>query len=166
MQDGDIVLVKARRWLRWLCTYDHAGIVWSYDGAWHCCEAGFSGVRSWPMGHWGRGYIIIRPIVAASHGSPWPCELGILVAADALAMQGEHYDLLHLVRAIWRIVKRKFRRPGIAAQAGVVCSELACNVWRGRGVDLCPGVAVPTPDDLADAVMGRRAVLITTREEV
>ena len=157
--DGDIVLVSARKWTRPLMQYDHAGIIWRYRDDLYCVEAGASGVRSWPMAHWGRGYTVIRPIVACAKGDDRDRRLGEAVAATALRMQGWPYSWRHLARVVWRILGARIR-----AQEAVVCSELTCGAWRLNGVELCPGVLVPSPDDIWKAVAARRATVVLTGE--
>jgi len=164
--DGDIVLVHARWWLRWLCAYDHAAIVWRrpiIPDEWDCytVEAGMTGVRSWRMGNWGRGYTVVRPFTPSNERGR---SLGYQAANAALRMQGTVYGWMRFARVIIRMVRRRLARflpkKMVAAQVGVVCSELVALSWQLVGVELCPGVRTPSPDDLFDAVSGRRAEVV------
>jgi len=158
LQDGDIALIRARWWLRWLCTYDHAAIVWRRQRApdvwdYYTVEAGMTGVRSWVMGNWGRDITVIRPITPDNERGR---SLGYQAANEALRLQGLVYAWGHLARVIGQLLRRKLLR----IQTGVVCSEFAALAWRLVGVDLCPGVREPSPDDLHLAVEARRATVV------
>lgn len=69
-----------------------------------------------------------------------------MAASLALQELGTRYAFEHLPAVLWRIIHRP-----IMLQA-VVCTELVTHAWQQAGVDLCPGVQVPAPDDIYEAV--------------
>jgi len=143
-RDGDVVLVKARPWVRWLtgARYDHAGMVWWLRGRWYTVEAGLSGVRDWTGPHWGRYFEVFRP--------EWTQQVDGECAVDAaLSRLGERYSFRNLIAVIWKMLRRR----GVGVQA-VVCTELVAASWMAAGVNLCPGNAHPTPDELWAALSG------------
>lgn len=144
VRDGDIVLVRSRWWLRWLARYDHAALLYSRNPRlegearhWYTVESGFSGVRDWPFPQT-RAYDVYRPLCLPS------------VAYDAISwamtQRGQPYAWWHLPAVIWRMLRKRVE----VAQARV-CSELVVDAFRSVGLDLCPGLPSPTPDDIAES---------------
>ena len=145
LRDGDIILIRARWWLRWLCKYDHAALLYSrnprLDGEarrWYSIESGFSGVRDWPFPQ-ARPYDIVRPF----------CMSNVAYDAISVAMtwRGQPYAAWHLPAIFWRMMQSKVQR--VEVRQARVCTELVRDAYKSVGLDITPGVNRPTPDDIA-----------------
>ena len=138
LRDGDIILIRARWWLRWLCRYDHAALLYSRGTEWYTIESGFSGVRDWPFPQ-RRPYDIARPLCVSR------------VAYDAISVamtwRGQPYAAWHLPAVFWRMMQSKAQR--VEVRQARVCTELVRDAYKEVGLDLCPGIKRPTPDDIA-----------------
>ena len=151
LRDGDIALIRARWWLHPLTEYDHAALVWTWQPRlqgeaqyWYSLEAGFSGVRAYRLAHWPRPFVILRPV----------CELRVSYDALTQAMRwlGDPYAWWHLPAVFRRIMERKRGKQNINTLSEArVCTELVVDAYRAVGLDLCPGIERPTPDDIADS---------------
>ena len=141
MREGDIVLVRARWWLRWRWQHEHGALVhWRRHATgldWYTLEVGFTGVRDWRYGHWPR---------------PWDvftvrCEDEVAQAAVTAAMtwRGDPYAWWHLPA----LFRRTMQPQEVRAAEGRICTELVVDAYREVGVDLTPGIEYPTPDDIA-----------------
>jgi hypothetical protein len=146
LREGDIVLIRSRWWLRWLCEYDHAALVWSrqprLEGEvrhFYSLEAGFSGVRAYRYGHWPREWIVLRPA----------CDIRVSYDAVTQAMRwlGDPYAIWHLP-AVFRRMWTNRRQIRTSTDKLRVCTELCRDAYLSVGLDLTPGIARPSPDDI------------------
>lgn len=145
LRDGDIALVRSRWWLRWLVQFDHAALVYSrqprLEGEarhWYTIEAGFSGVRDWRYGHWPREWVVMRPL----------CLPGVAYDAVSAAMtwRGDPYAWWNLPAIFRRAWSQRVETAALR-----VCTELVVDAYRAVGLDLCPGLPSPTPDDIRES---------------
>lgn len=152
LRDGDIALIRARWWLRPLTRYDHAALVYSRNPRlngeqrrWYTIEAGPSGVRDWVYGHWPRAWDVYRPLCLPR------------VAYDAVSVawqwRGQPYAWWHLSAVLKRMwTNRRQKKQSIARLSQArVCTELPRDAYLAVGLDLCPGIKRPAPDDIADS---------------
>ncbi len=140
-RDGDIALIRARWWLHPLTEYDHAALVYSRALTWYSIDAGWTGVRDWPLGQWGRPFVILRPLCDAATSYD--------AIAWAMTQRGQPYAAWHLPAVFWRMMTKR-RKILISADElkPRVCTELVVDAYRAVGLDLTPGVNRPAPDDI------------------
>lgn len=151
LREGDIVLVRARTWLRPFAEFEHTALLWRRKDAdweaWLTVEAGiFEGVAAHVIGHWHKPFIVVRPIGAT-------IAQGRAAADVALMRLGEDYGLCKLLKNIIRELKKRLRRTlrtlGVPSEPEI-CSTLATWAWRwGASRDVTPGIANPLPDEIA-----------------
>lgn len=136
-RDGDVALLKARPWVARLtgARYDHAALLWQRGDDWYTVEAGLTGVRAYPIGHWPREFDVFRPNVAS-------VSQGQAAATAAIKRLGERYSFRNLTGIVGKMLRR---RVGVQE---VVCTELVQQAWERAGIVLCDGNVHPTPDEL------------------
>lgn len=76
------------------------------------------------------------------------------IADYAMKQVGKRYDYLLL---LWEFIRYEFGLflPYINTDS-VICSELWSDAYRSVGVDLCPGVKYPSPNELANSKLLRK----------
>ncbi len=150
-REGDAALLKARPWVARLtgAKFDHAALLWLRGDDWYTVEAGLTGVRAYPIGHWPREFAVFRPNSASA-------SQGQMAATAGLRRLGERYAFENLTAIVRKMLRR---RVGIQA---VVCTELVQQAWERAGIVLCDGNLHPTPDELWAGLMEETGAVSVT----